>query len=278
MTLPSLFISHGAPTFALTPGQLGPQLRALGEALPRPRAVLVMSPHWSSATLTVDAAAHPATVHDFNGFGAKLHTLDYPAPGAPEVAESLVNMLASHGLKVVRTTSTGRDHGTWVPLMHLYPAADVPVLRLSQPYAPSPLALLELGRAVAALRDQGVLIVGSGSLTHNLYELGAGNAQAAYADDFAQWIWDRIADGDLDALLNYRTQAPAATRAHPTDEHLLPLFFAIGAAGADWAHAQRLRGGITYDVVSMDSFIFSPDRGEHRATAAVESTQTMELL
>ncbi|MCB1899294.1 MAG: dioxygenase [Rhodocyclaceae bacterium] len=262
MSLPSLFISHGAPTFALSPGLLGPQLTALGRSLPKPRAVLVMSPHWSSRRQEVGSAAAPATVHDFGGFPRALYELDYPAAGAPGLAAEVIALLGHHGLSAVANDLQGRDHGAWVPMMHLYPQADVPVLQISQPAMPLPSTFFEIGQALSPLRKQGVLIVGSGSLTHNLYEIGAGAQAGSVARNFADWVWTQIARGDLDALLNYRSAAPAASRAHPTDEHFLPLFFAIGAAGNDWMSANRLEGGMDYDVLAMDSFVLGAAPGE----------------
>ncbi len=263
MTLPSLFISHGSPTFALDPGVLGPQLTALGKALPTPRAVLVLSPHWMSRALTVTSGRQPGTIHDFGGFAPALYQTDYPAPGAPGVAAEVIAVLAQSGLVASDDDTRGRDHGAWVPMMHLYPTAQVPVIQLAQPHTPSPLALLELGRSVAPLRARDILIVGSGSLTHNLYDIGAGAEASAYARTFADWVGARLAAGDLEALLNYRVASPDARRAHPTDEHFLPLFFAIGAADKDWTHVQRVDGGITHDVLSMDSFVFGGDEHLH---------------
>ncbi|MBT0960070.1 DODA-type extradiol aromatic ring-opening family dioxygenase [Denitromonas iodatirespirans] len=267
MSLPTLFISHGSPFFALRPGRLGPALARLGQTLPRPRAVVVVSPHWMRPTLEVSTAASGETMHDFGGFPRVLYALDYPAPGAPAVAETVVTELARHGLSAQVNEARARDHGAWVPLMHLYPAADVPVIQVSQPSAPSPLALLELGQALAPLRETGVLLIGSGSLTHNLGDRGRDSQVAPYVVAFADWVWDRLQAGDLDALLDYRRQAPEAVRAHPTDEHFLPLFFALGAAGCDWFRVRRLDGGITDGALSMDSFLFA-DPAAERAQAA----------
>lgn len=255
MTLPTLFVSHGSPMFALEPGRAGALLGALGRALPRPRAVLVMSPHWMSSTLQVTATARPQTVHDFGGFPRALYALQYPAPGAPELAAEIVNLLGAQGVPATLHPAQGLDHGAWVPLRHLYPAADVPVLQISQPTAPSPHALMALGRSLAPLREQGVLIIGSGSMTHNLYEFRHGAAGETYAQAFADWIWDCVQQGDVDALQDYRRRAPAAVRAHPTDEHLLPLYFALGAAAEDVACATRLAGGVSDGVLSMDSLV-----------------------
>lgn len=257
MSLPSLFISHGSPMFAVEPGRLGPALTALGKTLPRPRAVLVVSPHWMSPTLEVSAGTTGETIHDFGGFPRALYSLDYPAPGAADVAGMVVAALTHQGLKARRNDDRGRDHGAWVPMMHLYPDADIPLIQVSQPSAPSPLALLELGQALAPLREAGVLMIGSGSLTHNLREFFANTPTEPYATEFADWVWAQLHTGDLDALLNYRSRAPHALHAHPTDEHFLPLFFAIGAAGCDWSQARRIDGGVLAGELSMDSFVFA---------------------
>jgi 4,5-DOPA dioxygenase extradiol len=256
MKLPTLFISHGSPMFAVDAGLLGPKLTALGHRLPTPRAVLVVSPHWMTRGIAVGSSAAPETIHDFGGFPRVLYQLDYPAPGAPGVAAEVIALLAQAGVQVMDDAQRGRDHGAWVPMMHLYPEANIPVIQLSQPSTPSPLALLELGRALAPLREQGVLIIGSGSMTHNLYDMGIGPSGSAYASAFADWVAQKLSDGDLAALLDYRTANPDARRAHPTDEHFLPLFFAMGAAGEDWTRVERIEGGITNDVLSMDSFMF----------------------
>jgi 4,5-DOPA dioxygenase extradiol len=256
MTLPSLFISHGSPMFAVEPGQLGPQLSALGQRLPKPRAVVVVSPHWMTYGLAVTSAPAPQTIHDFGGFPRALYQLDYAAPGAPGVAAEVIEVLGRSGIEATDDAQRGRDHGAWVPMMHLYPAADIPVIQLSQPHTPSPQALLALGQALAPLRERGVLLVGSGSLTHNLYDFGAGSGAGDYARRFADWVAARLAEADLGSLLDYRSASPDARRAHPTDEHFLPLFFALGAAGGDWTRLERIDGGITYEVLSMDSYVF----------------------
>lgn len=255
--LPTLFISHGAPTFALDPGVLGQKLGALGRSLPKPRAVLVMSPHWMTDTLAVQTADHAPTVHDFGGFPAALYRLDYPAPTAPDLAAEVLARCQQHGIAAVAEANVGRDHGTWVPLLHLYPDADVPVIQLSLPATARPAALLALGQALSPLREQGVLIIGSGSMTHNLYERGDG-VRDGYAQTFADWVAQHAEAGEVAALLDYRHQAPFAVRAHPTDEHFLPLFFALGAAmpTATPPTAQRIAGQMQYGVISMDSLRF----------------------
>jgi len=257
MKLPSLFISHGAPTFALEPGRAGRTLRTLGAALPRPRAVLVISPHWHTAGLEVTTHPHPPTVHDFAGFPEALYRLQYPAPGQPEVAEQVLARLTQAGLPARANPKRGLDHGCWVPLMHLYPAADVPVLQLSLPLTDSLQVLEDVGRALSPLRESGVLILASGSITHNLYDvMSSRGAPSGYATGFMDWIANTIAEGDLAALRDYRRLAPGASRAHPSDEHLLPLFVAIGAAGEGWIRSIRLAGGVIYGVIGMDSYAF----------------------
>ncbi len=276
MTLPTLFISHGAPTFALEPGIIGPRLTALGRQLPKPRAVVVVSPHWITAGLEVATSPRPETIHDFGGFPEALYQLRYPAAGAPEVAAEVLEALARAGFPGRSNPHRGLDHGAWVPLMHLYPQADVPVVQLSLPMTGSPQVLLALGRALAPLRQQGVLLLASGSITHNLMDFRLGGGEAAYAREFMEWVADTIAAGDLEALLDLRRRAPHAVRAHPTDEHLQPLLVAIGAAGEDWAAARRLEGGLVYGVIGMDSYAFGVTAGganqiDHSASTPVSA-------
>jgi len=257
MKLPSLFVSHGAPTFALEPGRAGRTLQALGAVLPRPRAVLVISPHWHTAGLEVTTHSRPPTLHDFGGFPDALYELHYRAPGEPEVASQVLAGLTRAGLPARANPNRGVDHGCWVPLMHLYPAADVPVLQLSLPLTDSIQMLREVGHTLSPLRESGVLVLASGSITHNLRDLRPGRGDhSGYAAAFMEWTANTIAEGDLAALSDYRRLAPGAVRAHPSDEHLLPLFVAIGAAGDDWSSSVRLPGGLTYGVIGMDAYAF----------------------
>jgi 4,5-DOPA dioxygenase extradiol len=254
---PALFISHGAPTFALQPGQLGPRLTAVGRALPRPQAVLVVSPHWMTRGLRVATGAAPATVHDFGGFDPALYDIQYPAPGAPQLAQRTLAVLQAAGFAVQADPEQGLDHGAWVPLRFLYPDADVPVFQLSLPASWSPQQAYALGQALRPLRDEGVLVVGSGSLTHNLYEfrLHGDGSEAVYAREFAAWVRQVVEARDDARLQDTLAIAPHAKRAHPTTEHVLPLLVAAGAAYPDEAVA-TLEGGITYGVLAMDSFVF----------------------
>lgn len=262
--LPSLYVSHGSPMTALQPGATGTRLAELALMLPRPTAIVIASAHWLARTPLVGGAAQPETIHDFSGFPRELYALDYPAPGAPALAAQVVELLDQAGLAPQLDPHRGLDHGAWVPLRLLYPAADIPVVPVSiQPEQAglnsAPAHQYALGRALAPLREQGVLLIGSGSITHNLHDFGAGygaEREAPYVRPFIGWIEQKLAAGDVDALLDYRRQAPFAQRAHPTDEHLLPLFFALGAAG-DGAHAQRIDAGIDLGFLAMDIYRFN---------------------
>lgn len=255
-TLPSVFVSHGAPTFALEPGLAGAQLRALGRALGPPRSVVVVSPHWMTREVEITAAARPQTLHDFGGFPRPLYAIEYPAPGAPELAARTARLLHSRGIAASLDGRRGLDHGAWVPLLHLYPEADVPVVQVSIPFETDEARAFALGRALAPLAEEGVLIVGSGSLTHNLYEVRMGeHGEAAYAREFSAWVRQAVQDGDLQRLLQALQRAPHAARAHPTSEHFLPLLVAAGAAPAP-TPATVLDGGIRHGVLAMESYVF----------------------
>lgn len=255
--LPSLFISHGAPTFATEPGRAGALLAQLGRELPAPRAVVVLSPHWVTRELEVGFASAPETLHDFGGFPAELYTLRYPAPGHPGLASRVVELLAAAGWKAAPNPGRGLDHGVWVPLRHLFPEADVPVVPVSMPRSLDAAGALRLGRALAPLAAEGVLIAGSGSLTHNLREFfgqQAGVPEASYAREFVAWARGALRAGDGNTLVDYLAQAPHAARAHPSADHYLPLPFAWGAA-APGAPVRILDGGILHGMLSMESYV-----------------------
>ncbi len=253
-TAPVLFVSHGAPTFALEPGLLGPRLQAIGRSLTGVKAVLVVSPHWQTRDVAVMTTAQPETVHDFGGFPAALYELQYPASGAPDVAREAARLLTQAGFKTGLDERRGLDHGAWVPLFHLLPQADVPVFQVSMPVSLTTAEAYKLGQALAPLRAQGVLILASGSMTHNLYEIRQPDAKVEpYAQEFAYWVRTATLANAVKPLVQYRTEAPHAQRAHPTEEHFLPLLVALGASDAT-EQAQALDGGITHAVLSMDSF------------------------
>jgi len=253
--LPSLFISHGSPMLALEPGASGPALARLAAQLPRPRAIVVMSAHWETTELRVTSNPHPPTWHDFGGFPAALYAVQYPAPGDPQLAAQVRHRLNEAGLPTTLDAKRPFDHGAWVPLSLMYPAADIPVVQVSLPSQHGPAYQQQVGQALAALREEGVLLIGSGSITHNLRELDwhAGpESVEPWALAFRDWMIDKLAAGDTPALHDYRRQAPCAVRNHPSDEHLLPLYFARGA-GERFAIEHQ---GFTLGALGMDIYRF----------------------
>jgi 4,5-DOPA dioxygenase extradiol len=253
--LPSLFISHGSPMLALEPGASGPALARLAAELPRPRAILVVSAHWESSDLRVSCNPHPETWHDFGGFPAALFAVQYPAPGDPELAAQVVELLQAEGLPAQLDSQRPFDHGTWVPLSLMYPQADIPVVQLSLPSRLGPALQTRIGHALAGLREQGVLLIGSGSITHNLRDLdwhADPESVEPWAKAFRDWMIDKLAADDQAALHDYRQQAPNAVRSHPSDEHLLPLYFARGAGGKFSVAHQ----GFTLGALGMDIYRF----------------------
>lgn len=253
-TLPALFVSHGAPLFAVDAGRTGPALRAWAQAHAKPGAIVVMSPHWMARTPTVMSTSAPQTWHDFGGFPSELYQLQYPAPGNPALAQEIVQLLQAAGIEAGLDQRRPYDHGAWVPLMHLYPQADVPVVQVALPAHWGPAQVYELGRALRPLRERGVLLMGTGSMTHNLSEFfGGGQEPAPYVIEFSRWVEEQVTRGDLKSLLNYRELAPHAARAHPTDDHFLPLFFALGAADDD-ARPDYLSREVMYGMLAMDAF------------------------
>jgi 4,5-DOPA dioxygenase extradiol len=262
---PALFVSHGAPTFALEPGVLGPKLRQFGERLVDLQAVAIVSAHWQTPGLQVMHTAAPTTIHDFGGFPPALYQLRYPAPGAPAMAADTAALLGAAGLTVSFDEVRGFDHGVWVPLLYLLPEARVPVFQVSLPLAYNAERALQLGRALKALRDRGVLVMGSGSLTHNLREIGQTDPNnTRYAGEFTAWVREHLESRDLDALVDYRRRAPHALRAHPTEEHFLPLLVALGASDDEDA-VEVIEGGMTYGVLSMESYAFGRQAAAARA-------------
>lgn len=257
--LPSLYLSHGSPMLTLDPGKTGLAWQALAENLPRPRAILMLSAHWLTHAPQVSAASQPKTIHDFGGFPAELYRLQYPAPGAPWLAEEVAALLSAAGLNVYIDPERGLDHGAWAPLRVLHPDADIPVVQLSLQPALGTQHHYQLGQALAPLRQQGVQLIGSGSLTHNLGDLAwnAGDDESRvpeYVRAFQGWIHEKLMRGDHAALLDYRRQAPGAVRAHPSEEHLLPLFAILGSASE--GPVQRHYAGITEGALAMDIYQF----------------------
>lgn len=298
--LPALYVSHGSPMLAIEPGPVGPAFDALGERLraEQPRAVLVISAHWIYSTLAVTTAERQQAWHDFGGFPPELYALRYDAPGSPALAGRVKALIEAAGIPgagfVALDEARPLDHGAWLPMRYFFPKADLPVVQLAlNPYL-DPAVQIEIGRALAPLRDEGVLVVGSGSFTHNLREVFReerpsqhGVDAEPYVEAFRGWMVQALDEalrtGDTARISRYRSEAPHARRAHPTDEHLLPFFVALGAAlgpaaGAAGAPApakaaeaaqaaqaanvtkgakvERATDAVTYGVLAMDTFVF----------------------
>lgn len=281
---PSIFVSHGSPMIALEPGAAGFFLAQLGLAIDvafgRPRAIVAISAHALARAPLVRGATRHEAVHDFGGFPAALHALRYDAPGSPAVAAEVAGRLESAGILVHRSDTGGLDHGIWTMLRYIYPQADVPVVPLALvPNAP-PAQQFALGTALAPLRSSGVLVLGTGSITHNLQRLFGGNqgrqpdadaTEIRESADFRRWFAERSAALDWPALFDYRTQAPYAADMHPTDEHLLPWYVAAGAGGAA-VPPLRLHASVTFGSLGMDAYAFGAEAP--RLAQALSSSQT----
>jgi len=265
-TLAPLFLSHGSPMAALEPREAGAFWQRLGAVMARPRAILAISAHSLTREPVLMAAAQHTTVHDFSGFPEPLYRLRYDAPGAPDLAPRVAALIAGAGLPVHTVADGGLDHGIWAPLRFVWPEADIPVLPLAFPPDWSPARLFALGQALAPLADEGVLVYGSGSLTHNLRMVFSGRPpidapEIAESAAFRTWFAERSAAADWPALLDYRRQAPHGALMHPTDEHLLPFYVAAGAGGGDHPAAQRIHASLTYGCLAMDAYAFGPAAG-----------------
>lgn len=254
--LPTLFVSHGAPTLALDAVPAHDFLVRLGRELERPRAIVCASAHWTTDEPSIESGKRPRTIHDFSGFDPKLYSLRYPARGEPDVARRVQGLLAANGIES-SLVERGIDHGAWVPLVLMVPEADIPVIQLSLQPELGARHHLELGRALLGLREEGVLVLGSGSATHNLGELQPGVVEPPdWVAAFDDWLVARAEAGAEDALVDYLCRAPNAGRNHPTAEHFLPLLVALGAAG-EGARARTLHRSTTFGVLSMTAFVFA---------------------
>lgn len=261
---PALFVPHGAPTFALKPGAAGAALERVAGRVPSPRAIVVVSAHWATAVPTVGMASQLETMHDYSGFPAELYAIRYPATGCPEAAREVARALTDAGLPVAFDPARGLDHGAWIPLRLMFPDAEVPVIPLSIQPRDGAAGALRLGRALALLRERGFLVIASGNVTHNLADYlpasREGRGTPAYVREFADWVWARLVERDVASLVDYRRCAPDAARAHPTDEHLLPVHVAVGAAGEEF-EAERIHAGIDDYVLAMDAYAFTTSEG-----------------
>lgn len=254
-TLPGLFISHGSPMLALNPEQVGPALERLSHNLPTPQAIIVMSAHWESLDLEVSTASRPETWHDFRGFPPALYQIRYPAPGNPALAEEILDLFAHAGLTAYANNTRPRDHGVWMPLLHMYPEANIPVVHISLPVQYSAKDLFNIGQILSVLRERQILIIGSGSITHNLSTLDRQNTQAeipSWASTFRNFVAHHLSIQDYDAVLDWKN-IPFAKQNHPTLEHLAPLFFAMGIGQRyNLVHSSFSMGSLGMDIYRFD--------------------------
>ena len=253
--LPSVFISHGSPMHALQPGPAGEAWAALGRKLPGPRALVIASAHWETNIPMLTGNARPETIHDFSGFPEPLYRLRYQPPGAPALADRAAALLQGAGLAPAGAPARGLDHGAWVPLRSIYPKADVPVTQLAIQPRRDARWHFRVGEALALLRRENILILASGGAVHNLSDLSReGGATPAWARAFDDWLAEKLAAGDTEAVLDWE-KAPEARRAHPSEDHFLPIFVAMGAAGRG-TRAERIHRGFELGSLSLAAFQF----------------------
>jgi 4,5-DOPA dioxygenase extradiol len=259
--MPAIFVSHGAPNLILHDAPVRDFLASYGKSLGAPKAIVIVSAHFGTREAAVVVDEKPTMIYDFGGFEPELYSIQYPAPGAPALAQRVGELLSSNGIPVHGVENRGYDHGTWVPLKLMYPDADIPVLQLSvQPNA-DPEHHFKVGCALAPLREENILVIGSGSFTHNLGEVftahGLADPDAPAKDwmnEFRDWMDARITANDTDALVHYRTEAPFAVKNHPTDEHLLPLYVALGAGAG--GSPERIHYSHQYGALALDAYRF----------------------
>ena len=272
--MPVVFVSHGAPDALLKAPDSVACWREIGQMIPDPTAILVVSAHWETRQPTVSLSGAPETIHDFGGFSPVLHRMQYQAPGAPALAERLVSLLSGSGLAADLHPNRGLDHGAWVPLSAMYPQANIPVTQLSVTRNGGPASHFELGKLLAPLRDEGVLIVTSGAITHNFgwldWQADGRQEPLPKADAFGEWVAARVTEKNFPALLEYRL-APYGSESHPTEEHFLPFFVALGAAEED--SSQRYRPRFAYGGLSMDAYLWGDSANEQPNTFSSERLQ-----
>ncbi|MGB2818931.1 MAG: class III extradiol ring-cleavage dioxygenase [Burkholderiaceae bacterium] len=276
VSLPTVFISHGSPMHAVEAGRAGDAWSALGRRLERPKAVLVASAHWETELPMLGTSRQPETIHDFGGFPPALYRIRYAAPGAPEIAARAAELLKNAGVTASSNGCRGLDHGAWVPLLKLFPQADVPVSQISIQPSLDAAHHLRVGEALAPLVDDGVLVLASGHMTHNLREWIAEARQRGsmsvhesepetYVREFTGWVDDALERDDREALARWAERAPHASRAHPTPEHFLPLMIAVGAAGFA-PRVEHIDAGVDSGVLAMDAYLFWPRKSESKTS------------
>lgn len=257
-TQPVLFVSHGSPTLALHPGKIGEAWQQIMQSQPRPDAILVISAHWQTAELRISHAQNPGMLYDFYGFPESLYKIHYAPPGAPQLAEAIAKRLHEHGFVCALEEARGLDHGCWVPLLSMFPQADVPVMQLSLLQSEDTQVHRRIGEALAALSELNILVLCSGGLTHNLRYMGfvgADGPTLPFVTSFRNWMLEHLKSDDREALLGFARQAPEARHNHPTSEHILPLFVALGAASPK-ARIEVIDLGVQFGMLAMDAIAF----------------------
>jgi len=260
LKFPTLFLSHGSPMIAIEDSPARAFLKGYGKTLGNPRAIVIASAHFDTSRPTVTGSAQPPMIYDFRGFPDALYHMVYPAPGDPVAALKVAGLLQAAGFAPAVDNDRGYDHGTWVPLSLLYPDANVPVVQLSVQPQLGAAHHLRVGRALASLRDEGILVIGSGTASHNLHEFFRGRYQAdaqtpSWVSAFDDWVREKAETGAIDDLVNYRERAPFARENHPTEEHFLPFHVAFGAAG-EGAKGERVHASHDHGVLTMDAYAF----------------------
>src|SRR3954469_21099214 len=254
--LPAIFVSHGAPTLPFDDVPARDFLRGLGKALGRPKAIIAISAHWDTDLPAASAPLANDTIHDFRGFPQPLYALEYPAPSDALLAREISGLL--NGLAARTDATRGLDHGAWVPLMLMYPQADIPVTQLAVQPERDTKFHFGLGEALSQLRDDGILILASGGATHNLYEFGRHRRDAPppeWVTAFQEWLASTIESGNTSEFLDYRTIGPNGARNHPSEEHFLPIFVAAGASIPGSA-GKRIHRSHSYGILAMDAYRF----------------------
>lgn len=258
MYQPSLFLSHGSPDLVLKARH--PTYRFLQElphTLARPDGIVIFSAHWCTDSIMIAKNESYKTIHDFGGFDERLYSTRYAAHGSPELAEMILDLARKNDMKAKLVNNAGLDHGAWIPLMLMYPDPFIPVVEVAIQPEKSPDYHFSLGASLLDLRRQNILIIGSGSMTHNLYKMTWNNDETLpppWVVAFTTWMKDRLESGDKESILQYRKLAPFAEENHPTDEHLLPLFIAMGSGGT---MAKRIHTASSYGTVMMDAYQFN---------------------
>lgn len=252
MKQPSLFLSHGAPDLLLSDDPVLTFFSQLGDMKPAPAAIVIISAHWIADPIEVSAINEYQTIYDFSGFSNSLYDLTYPAKGDPRLANQIIELLSSKGISSKENSTRGLDHGAWIPLKAIYPSANIPVVAVSLPRTLE--ACAELGEALQELRQQNVLIIGSGGSVHNLSAMNRSNRTDAWAISFSNWLNDVVATGDIELLLDSEKYPAQFTPAHPSVEHIAPLFVSLAAGGGQ--AGKLIHDGYMYGNIGMACYQF----------------------